>query len=201
MGKRKARANDFIGIPAGGKHQITSVAKDLTLVWIYGELKGLKRPGRILAVGDEPKVDGCVIIKPGMWRYERPPWALPVDMGVLYYGDGPIDMDYHYYDFHEYYFAARDAFDIIVDGSQYRLSQGECCAIRVGKQHKVLRAFGESALVWVEDRLERKMRYAHQHSIMKSMPMSRSRKFPSNTRSRRLTPTASASSGWDASPT
>ena len=40
-------AGDCVCIPVGGKHRISKALEDLTLVWIYDELKGEKRKGPV----------------------------------------------------------------------------------------------------------------------------------------------------------
>jgi len=72
-------------------------------------------------------------------------------------------MDYHYHDCHEYYFVTKDSLLIVVESEEQIIEEGEVCPIRIGYRHKVLRAFRDSVLIWIQDELMRKKRYGHLH--------------------------------------
>jgi len=156
-------AGDCVCIPVGGKHRISKALNDLTLVWIYDELNGEKRKGHITAKGGEGEVPGAKRVKLWKWREEKPAWSRLTDLGIIHFPKGKVEMDYHYHDCHEYCFLAKGSLSILVEGEELKMEEGDVCPIRIGDRHKVLEAFDDSTLIWLQDELERKRRYGHLH--------------------------------------
>lgn len=154
---------DCVCIPIGGKHQILKALEDLTLVWIYDELKGEKRRGHIPVKGGEKEIFEVKIVKVGKWPEEKPFWSRFTDLGILNFPKGKVEMDYHYHDCHEYYFVTKGLLSLLVEDKEEEIKEGEVCPIRIGYRHKVLEALEESTLIWLQDELKREKRYGHLH--------------------------------------
>lgn len=161
---------DCVCIPTGGKHQILKALKDLKLVWIYDKLTGARRRGHIPVKGDEVEVSGVKIVKLGKWIKEKPSWSTLTDLGIINFDSGKVEMDYHYHDCHEYYFLTKGSLSILVEGREQDIKEGEVCPIRIGDRHRVLEAFRESTLIWVQDELKRSKRYGHLHYEEENFP-------------------------------
>jgi len=153
--KYEVNSGDCLCVPIGGKHQLTNVLEDMTVVWIYDELKGEKRKWHIPVTGGEKEVPGIKIVGWGRWRKEKPVWSRLNDLGISYFPKGKIKMNYHRHDCHEYYFLTKGSLSINVEGKEYKMEEDDFCAIKKGDKHKVLEAFQESTLIWLQDELER----------------------------------------------
>jgi predicted dehydrogenase/mannose-6-phosphate isomerase-like protein (cupin superfamily) len=160
-------------IPQGGKHRILEALEDLSLLWIYDELKGEGRSGHIPATGGETEVHGAKVVTLGTWVGQKPPWSRLTDLGVLCVCDGKVEMDYHYHDCQEYYFLVKGSLSIVVEGKELRMEEGDVSPIRIGDNHRVVEASGQAVLIWVMDELERQHRYGHLHyEEEKTLPIS-----------------------------
>lgn len=154
---------DCVCIPMGGKHQILEALENLTLVWIYDELKGEKRKGHILVKGGEKEIPYTKIVKLGKWREEKPSWSRLTDLGILIFPKGKVEMDYHFHDCQEYYFVSKGSILITLEGKERKMEEGDVCCIKVGTHHRVLESFEESTLLWIQDELTGEKRYGHLH--------------------------------------
>jgi len=156
-------AEDCVCIPMGGKHQILEVLEDLTLVWIYDELRGERRKGHIPVKGEEKEVLYTKIVKLGRWKDEKPFWSRLTDLGILFFPKGKVEMDYHFHDCHEYYFLTRGKLLITIENKEIKMEEGDVGIIRKGEHHKVLEASEDSTLLWLQDELMGEKRYGHLH--------------------------------------
>lgn len=156
-------SRDCVCIPIGGKHQILKALEDLTYVCIYDELKGKKRKGHILSQERDKCILPVKLIKMGHWRKGKPDWSRLTDYGIINFPIGKVEMDYHYHDCHEYYFVTKGSLLTLVDGKEQKMEEGYVCPIRIGDEHKILEAYEDTTLVWVQDELLREKRYGHLH--------------------------------------
>jgi len=159
----RAGPRNCVCIPAGGKHRVLQAHEDLTLVWIYDALEGASREGHIPVSGSESKVPGVSIVKMWKWPAEKPAWSRLTDLGILQFPKGKVEMDLHYHDCHEFYFLSGGSLVVAVEGREMAMTEGDVCPIRIGDRHTVLEAPEDAALVWVEERLERRQRRGHLH--------------------------------------
>lgn len=166
--RRPLEPGVIVAIPRGGRHQITKVTKDLTVLWIYDQLKGRKRaghipqdtPGRAYSAARPVMVTS---VYPG-WREKKPAWSRLTDMGILTYKMEPIDMDYHYHDCHEYYFIMAGKIRIILDGLRRTAKFGDIVCIKKGTMHTLIAAGrDDSCLTWLMDELTGRRQYGHLH--------------------------------------
>jgi len=155
--KYEISPGDCVCILKGGRHQIINVSEDLTLVWIYDELKAEKRKGHISYHKEREKREIILpvrIVKMGHWDEQKPYWSRLTNYGIVNFPKGKVGMDYEHHDCHEYYFVTKGSLLVLIDKRQFKCEVGDVACIPKGNGHRILESFEDSTIIWLQDELK-----------------------------------------------
>jgi len=93
----------------------------------------------------------------------KPDWVPFTAYGISSYPVGPVDMDLHYHDCHEYYFVVEGRAIVESEGQKYEVGPGDVVCTHMGDEHRLLEVVEPMTWLWLEGELQGQKRRGHLH--------------------------------------